>query len=173
MGKSNTPKTPVEFPGQHPDEKVVLVFRQHPVVLRMQLIYGMLAILIGMGPLLAWPLSNLALQIFLGIPVLVLVYWFYYWIGWYYSVYIVSDQRLIDIHQKGLFNRKVSEVGFDKIQSINYHINGLQAALLKYGDITVLTYSNDWNLPFIHHPEEVHAEMMNVARMVNSTPPQK
>ncbi|HUC20237.1 MAG TPA: PH domain-containing protein [Candidatus Polarisedimenticolaceae bacterium] len=173
MSKLAKSKRTTEFPGQHPDEEVVLVFRQHPVVMRKQLIYGMLAILVGLIPLVIWPLSDVALKIFLITPVLVLVYWFYHWIGWFYSVYIVTDQRLIDIHQKGLFNRKVSEVGFDKIQSINYHINGLQAAMLGYGDITVLTYSNDWTLPSVHHPEAVHEEMMAVARMVNSTPPQK
>lgn len=173
MATSSDTKANLEFPGQDPDETVVLVFRQHPVVLRKQLIYGMLAILAGLGPLMLWPLSNTALKISLILPVLVLLYWFYHWVGWYYSVYIVTDQRLIDIKQKGLFNRKVSEVGFDKIQSINYHINGMQAALLKYGDITVETYASQWTLLNVHKPEAVHQKIMAVARTVNSTPPQK
>ncbi len=167
--KSN--QTAKEFPGQHDDETVVLVFRQHPVVMRMELIFGMLAILAGTGPLLLWPLSDLALKIFLIIPLLVLVYWFYHWVGWYYSVYIITDLRLIDIRQHGFFNRKVSEVGFDKVQSVNYHIKGLQAALLKFGDITVQTYTGDWVLKSIYHPEEVHTQMMKVAHSVTSTPP--
>ncbi len=173
MSKLAKPKADTEFPGQHPNERVVLVFRQHPVVLRKQLIYGMLALLLGLIPLMIWPLSSVALKISLITPVVVLLYWFYYWVGWYYSVYIVSDLRLIDIRQKGLFNRKVSEVGFDKIQSINYHVNGLQAAMLKYGDITVQTYASEWKLPNVHHPEAVHEEIMATARMVDSTPPQK
>ncbi len=162
-----------EFPGQHAGEKVVLVFRQHPVVMRKPLIYGMLAILFGLFPLIAFPLSNLALQISLIIPVLVFVYWFYHWVGWYYSVYVVTEQRLIDIEQKGFFNRKVKEVGFDKVQSINYHIKGMQAALLKFGDITVETYTEPWIMENIHHPEEVHSKMMEVTQGVSSTPPQK
>jgi uncharacterized membrane protein YdbT with pleckstrin-like domain len=162
-----------EFAGQHPNEDVVIVFRQHPVVLRKVLIYGMLAILIGLIPLLIWPLSNLALKISLIMPLLSLVYWFYHWVGWYYSVYVVTDQRLIDIQQHGFFNRKVSEVGFDKVQSINYHIKGLQAALLKFGDITVQTYTEAWILKSIHHPEDVHSRMMEVAHTITSTPPQK
>lgn len=162
-----------DFPGQHPDEEVVLVFRQHPVVLRHPLIYGMLAILAGIIPLLIWPLSNTALKIALIMPLLVIVYWFYHWIGWHYSVYIVTDQRLINIRQKGFFNRQVSEVGFDKVQSINYHIKGLQAALFKFGDLSVQTYTGEWVLPNVHHPEEVHSQMMTVAHSIVSTPPQK
>jgi uncharacterized membrane protein YdbT with pleckstrin-like domain len=165
-----------EFPGQHPDERVVLVFRQHPVVMRRPLIYGLLAIMLSVLPLdfiLSGPLYPTLLKVVIIVPVLVLMYWFYHWIGWYYSVYIVTDQRLIRIRQKGFFNREVSEVGFDKIQSINYHIKGLQAALLKFGDITVQTYTSDWVLKSIHHPEEVHSQMMTVAHSTVSTPPQK
>lgn len=168
--KDNQPK---EFPGQHPGENVILVFRQHPVVMRLQLIYGMLAILIGIVPLLIFPLSNLAFYIMIGTPILVFFYWFYHWIGWHYSVYIVTNQRLIDIRQHGLFNRKVSEVGFDKVQSINYHIKGLQAALLKFGDINVQTYTSEWTLRNVMHPEEVHSKMMEVTHSITSTPPTK
>lgn len=150
-----------------------MVCHQHPVVLRKELIFGMLFILLATGPLLVWPLSDLAFKIFLIAPVLVLFYWFYHWVGWYYSVYIITDLRLIDIRQHGFFNRKVSEVGFDKVQSVNYHIKGLQAAVLKFGDITVQTYTGDWVLKCIFHPEEVHAQMMRVAHAVSSTPPVK
>ncbi|HUC87504.1 MAG TPA: PH domain-containing protein [Candidatus Saccharimonadales bacterium] len=165
-----------EFPGQHPDEQVVLVFRQHPVVLRRPLIYGLLAILVVILPLdfiLSGPLYSFLLKAVIVVPLLVLMYWFYHWVGWFYSVYIVTSQRLINIRQKGFFNREVSEVGFDKIQSINYHIKGIQAALLKFGDITVQTYTSDWVLKSVHHPEEVHSQIMTVAHGIVSTPPQK
>jgi uncharacterized membrane protein YdbT with pleckstrin-like domain len=173
---SSAPKKarePKDFPGQHPNEEVELVFRQHPVVLRWPLIWGMLAILVGLGPLILFPLSDLALKFTLIVPIFVFLYWFYHWVGWYYSVYIVTNQRLIDIHQKGFFDRKVNEVGFNKVQSINYHIKGLQAALLKYGDITVQTFTGDWVLHTIHHPEEIHSQMMEMTHLIASTPPQK
>ncbi len=165
-----------EFPGQHPDEEVVLVFRQHPVVLRKPLLIGLFAIVLSILPLdfiFDGPMYSTLLKIPLVVGAAIAAYWFYHWVGWYYSIYIVTDQRLIDIRQKGFFNRKVSEVGFEKVQSINYHIKGLQAALLKFGDITVQTYTEAWVLKSIHHPEEVHAEMMTVAHTVDSTPPQK
>lgn len=164
-----------QFPGQHPEEEVILVFRQHPVVKRRQLIYGMLALAVSIVPLdliTSGPFYSILLKIPPIVLLIVLVYWFYHWLGWYYSVYIVTDQRLIDIRQKGFFNRRVSEVGFDKVQSINYHIKGMQAALLKFGDITVQTYTGNWVLPSVHHPEEIHSQMMTVAHSVVSTPPQ-
>ena len=175
MAKSQ-PTKPKEFPGQHPDEEVILVVRQHPVVLRKPLIFGLLAIVLSVLPLdfvFDGPAYGTLLKVPLVVGIIVLAYWFYRWVGWYYSIYIVTDQRLIDIQQHGFFNRKVSEVGFDKVQSINYHVKGLQAAILKFGDITVQTYTGAWVMKSIHHPEEVHSEMMTVTHGIDSTPPQK
>ncbi len=174
MGTANA-KTIKEFPGQHPGEEVVLVFRQHPVVLRRPLIYGLLAIVISILPLdfiTDENLFSIFIKVTIAVFVLTLVYWFYHWLGWYYSVYILTDRRLIDIRQKGFFNRRVSEVGFEKIQSINYHIKGFQAAIMKFGDITVQTYTTQWILKNVHHPEEVHNQLMSVANSTTSTPPQ-
>lgn len=174
---SKRPKgEPREFPGQHPGEVVQEVFNQHPIVLRWPLIWGMLAILFGLGPLMLFPLSNLALQIALIVPLISFCYWFYKWMNWHYSVNIITNQRLIVINQKGLFNRKVKEVGFEKVQSINYHIKGIQAALLKYGDITLETYTGDWLLKDIYHPEEIHSVMMDMTHQISqasSTPPER
>lgn len=176
---STTAKTAAkakEFPGQHPDESVVLVFHQHPVVMRKPLLLGLIAIVLSIIPLdfvFDGPYYPTLVKIPFIVFLIVLAYWFYNWIGWYYSVYIVTDQRLIDIRQKGFFNRKVSEVGFEKVQSINYHIKGLQAALLQFGDITVQTYTDKWVMAYIHHPEAVHTEMMRAAHNVVSTPPEK
>jgi hypothetical protein len=152
------------FPGQHDGESVELVFRQHPVVMRYYLIYGLLAILVAVTPLLIWPLSNLAIEAALGAPLLVLLYWFYHWIGWFYSIYVVTNERIIEIKQSGLFNRRVTEFGLDKIQNVNYHITGLEAVVLHYGNITVQTYVGDLEMKKIHKPVHVHKEMVDIIR---------
>ena len=161
-----------EFPGQHPGEEIELVFRQHPVVMRKPLIYGLLFVLLAEMPIILFPNSlDIDFKIFLGGIVVTLLYWFYHWMGWYYSIYVLTDFRLIDIRQTGFFNRKVSEVGLDKVQSINYHIKGIQAALLKFGDITVQTYTGDWVMKSIHHPVDVHSRMMEITRLVDANSP--
>lgn len=159
-----------EFPGQHPGEGVELVFRQHPVVMRKPLIYGLFFLLLCEMPIVFLPNSlDLGFKIFLGGIVLTLAYWFYHWMGWYYSIYILTDQRLIDITQTGFFNRSVREVGLNKVQSINYHIKGFQAAILKFGDITVQTFTGDWVMKSIHHPVDVHSRMMEITRLVDAS----
>jgi hypothetical protein len=156
------------FPGQHEGEEVELVFRQHPMVMRKALIIGMLIILAGTIPLLVDPLADWAFKVALYSPLIVLAYWFYHWLGWYYSVYIVTNERVVEVRQKGFFNRKVTEFGLDKIQNINYHITGLEAVLLGYGNITVQTYVGDLVMPIIHHPVKIHGELVSIVRRFNS-----
>ncbi|HSX47943.1 MAG TPA: PH domain-containing protein [Candidatus Nanoarchaeia archaeon] len=162
------PTASKSFPGQHEGEEVELVFHQHPLVMRKQLIIGMLAILIGLLPILQWPLSDFFTRLgFIYIPLAVAVYWFYRWIGWYYSVYIVTNERLVEIKQKGFFNRRVTEFGLDKIQNINYHINGFQAVLFQFGDIAVQTYVGDLVMKTIHKPVAIQEQLVEIVRRVN------
>lgn len=153
------------FPGQHEGEKVELVFHQHPVVMRKQLIIGLMAILLAVLPMNFFPqYFNGLSQLALTVTVMVFLYWVYAWIGWYYSVYVVTNERLVEIKQKGFFNRKVTEFGLDKVQNINYHIKGFQAVLFQFGDITAQTYVGDLVMPYIYKPVKVHEKIVQVVR---------
>jgi len=157
------------FPGQHPDEVVELVFHQHPLVMRKPLIVGLLLILVSVLPPLFWPLASWVWKPLLYIGIVVAAYWFYAWVGWYYTVYIVSNERLIEVKQRGFFNRRVSEYGWDKIQNINYHIRGFQAVIFQFGDITAQTYVGDIVMKTIHKPVLIHSKMIEVVRRVNAS----
>ncbi len=152
------------FDTQHEDEEVLMVFRRHPVVMRKGLIALLIGLLLGMIPSLIWPtdLGNLWFAPFgmaLGGVVL-----FYYWIGWYYSVYIVTDQRLLQITQKGFFNRAVVDVSLDKILSVNFKVSGMQETLLGFGTILIQTFVGDLNMEYIHHPAQVQEHITKIIK---------
>ncbi len=109
-----------QFPGQHDGEVVQLVFRQHPLVMRKVLVIGLLV------------------KIMLGVVVLVLAGWFYRWMGWYYSLCLVTDRRILVIKQKGFFNLTVDEWQLDGISNVNYHIGAASLNRLEryFGVIT-------------------------------------
>lgn len=152
------------FEGQHDNEDLLLVFRSHPVRLRRPLIAFLLVLLLAFTPIAIWPLSAWAWNfLFFGSSAAVIVF-LYFWIGWYYSIYIITDERLIEIKQKGLFSRKVVELGLDKIQNANYEVSGLQETLLKYGTITIQTFVGDLMLEQIPHPARIHSEITEILR---------
>lgn len=152
------------FDTQHEDEEVLMVFHRHPVVMRKGLISMLFGLLLGMIPSLIWPtdLSNLWYA-----PVGMLIggiYLFYEWVGWNYSVFIVTDQRLIHISQKGFFNRSVVDIGLDKILSINFQVSGMQETLLGFGTILVQTLVGDFVIDTIHHPARVQEHIVKIMK---------
>ena len=170
MSGKQKPTADKQFPGQHDGEEVEILFRQHPLVMRKALIIGLMAILLAVLPLdfpqvyTSNTLSSFFWRVALVLPLLVLAAWFYRWIGWYYTVYIVTDQRILAITQKGLFRRKVDEWQLDGIENVNYEIGGFQAVLFGYGDITARTYIGDLHMPTIHKPAEVHEQLMKAVK---------
>jgi len=86
------------------------------------------------------------------------------WIGWHFSVFIVTDQRFIQITQKGLFHRAVSDIGLTQIQSINYEINGLQETMLGFGTIKMQTYVGDLVIRDVHHPAKTQKKLASILR---------
>ncbi len=152
------------FPGQHKGEEVELVFRKHLSVVRKQLVVALLVVVLTATPTLFWPLETWPLWFWLVGIFLAALYFFYHWVGWYYSIYIVTNERIIEIQQKWLFNRRVNEFGLDKVQNVNYHIQGLEAMLFRFGDITVQTYVGDLVMAAIHKPVKTHQEIVEVVR---------
>ncbi len=156
------------FPGQHEGEKVELVFRQHPVVMRKRLIASLVILVIFSLPLSIWPLAKWPWWSLLAGFIVGAVVFLHRFIGWFFSIYIITDERLIQIVQRGFFNRKVVDIPHNKIQSVNYEVKGLQANLFSFGTIIVQTYVGDLELHYIHKPARIH-QLMGT-QMRNFTP---
>lgn len=163
-----------DFKGQYDDENVLLVFRKHPVVMRKGLILFMFAILLGtvpsfIKPELSYFYAGLGGGFLLGFLVA-----FPSWVYWYFSVFILTDQRFIQITQKGFFHRTVSDVGINHIQSVNFQIAGVQETLLGYGSVLFQTYLGDILIHDVHKPEDISNEVFGYLREYgNVTAPQE
>jgi hypothetical protein len=154
------------FKDQYDDEEVLYVFRKHPIVMRKALVIACFGPLLGVLPAAIQP--TLGFPVFFGGLALGFVISFLVmlpaWIGWFYSIFIVTDQRLIQISQKGLFTRSVVDIGLAKIQSTNYEIKGIQATLLGFGTIVVQTYMGDMVVHEVYHPEKVIKKIATILK---------
>ncbi len=159
----------LDFKGQYDDEEVLLMFRKHPVVMRRGLIYFMLAILLGTVPSFIKPelpyfYGGLGAGFVLGIIVM-----FPSWVYWYFSVNIMTDQRFIQIVQKGFFKKRYSDIGINQIQSINYEVVGVQETLLGFGTIVIQTYLGDIIINDVHKPQDTTKELSLILREYGSS----
>ncbi len=152
------------FADQFEDEEVLFVFRKHPVVMRRGLIVGMLALLLGTIPSLIYPSYVVYFLGLLGGLVLGGLLFLPSWITWYFSVFIVTDKRLIQVTQKGFFERSVIDMGLNQIQMVNYQIAGLQETLLGFGTIMMQTFVGDLVIHEIHHPAKIQKKLLEVLR---------
>lgn len=159
-------KTHKYFADQFDDEEVLYVFRKHPVVMRLGLVLAMFGPLLGVIPAavkpslgFGWFFGGMGMGILLG-----LLIFFPYWIAWYYSVFIVTNQRFIQITQKGLFHRSVVDIGLNQIQMVNYEIAGFQETLLGFGTIMMQTYMGDLIIHQVHKPARTQKKMLHILR---------
>jgi uncharacterized membrane protein YdbT with pleckstrin-like domain len=132
--------------------------------MRKGLIFGSIGILFGMIPALIKPEMSYFYGGLVGGLVLGFLLFFPSWIHWYYSVYIVTDQRLIQITQKGLFNKSVVDIGLNQIQMVNYQVAGLQETLLGFGTIMMQTYLGDLMIHDVHHPAKTQKKLLGILR---------
>ena len=163
------------FEDQFDDEEVLYVFRKHPIVMRKGIILWAFAMLAG--PLYTvlltviyannpdkYPSPNFFFLSMLVSFILSLIVFFPSWIAWHYSVFIVTDQRFIQITQKGLFHRSVVDVGLNQIQMVNYEVAGLQETLLGFGTIMMQTYMGELLIHDVHHPAHIQKKMLKILR---------
>jgi len=59
------------------------------------------------------------------------------WTNYYLDILIVTNRRIIDIEQTGLFARDEAEIRFEKIEDIRVEIVGFLPSLLKFGNIYI------------------------------------
>jgi hypothetical protein len=154
------------FADQFDDEEVLFVFRKHPIVMRKGLVFGMLAILVGLLPAaikpslgFGWFFGGVGLGFLAGCLILLP-----YWVTWYYSVFIVTDKRLIQITQKGFLHRAVVDMGLNQIQMINYQVAGLEETLLGFGTIVMQTFVGDLIIHTVHHPAKIQKKLLEILR---------
>jgi hypothetical protein len=160
------------FPDQFDDEEVLFVFRKHPVVMRKGLIWGSLGLLVGPVYTLILtymhssnpPSLNFFYLSFLVSIGIAAVLFFPDWMSWHYSVFVITDQRFIQITQKGFFHRSVVDMGLNQIQMVNYEIAGLQETLLGFGTIMMQTFVGDLVIHYIHHPQKIQKHLLEILR---------
>lgn len=172
MSKKTTGSGHKYFKEQFDDEDVLLVFRKHPIVMRKGLIFSMLAILAGTIPALieptyGWFFGGLAGGFLLG--ALVMLPW---WVRWYFSVYIMTNQRFIQ-QSRSFFQVNVVDISLEQVQMINYEIKGLEQTFLAFGTIIVQTYVGDLVIREVHHPARIQKKMVHALREMGIHPSQR
>ena len=153
-----------QFDGQRDDEEILFVFRRHIIALRKGF-YGLLIpFALASIPSLIWPGYLELLAVALAGFVIGLLIFFYFWIGWYFSIFIVTNQRMRQVTQKSLFGTSVIDLSISKIQNVSYNIPGFSGEVFGFGTIVIQTYVGDLVLDRIHHPSKIYNRLQDAVK---------
>lgn len=110
--------------------------------------------------------SRTAFYVYLAFVAALVLYLVYSWIVYYFDVFIITDQRVVDIQQTGIFRRTVVEAPMSRIQDVTYNISGFFATLFNYGRVTVRTASeSEVAMDAVSEPEEVHEMIVELQKL--------
>lgn len=139
-----------QIPNRQEGEELVLFLRRHGIILVSHfIIFTLLALVpVGLYIFLSQFYADLMTgEIYKAIQLLVvslyylfLILFFYNsFIDYYLDVWIVTSRRIINIEQKGLFNRMISEHELDKIQDVSAQQKGIWQTFFTYGNVNIQT----------------------------------
>src|SRR4030042_6750597 len=134
------------IPNRQKGEKIVLFLRRHIIILISRwLLYVLLAFLpIGFYFIVIYnfeaffnhPAGYAFLLLLASVFYLfILLYFFNSFIDYYLDVWIVTNKRIINIEQKGLFHREIAEHNLDKIQDVTGLQKGIFSTFFSFGDV--------------------------------------
>jgi uncharacterized membrane protein YdbT with pleckstrin-like domain len=151
----------LDFEGQRPGEEVLFVFRRHIIAMRKGFYLLLIPLVITAIPPLIWQ-TNLELFLLpLGGFILGLLLFFYHFVLWYFTIYLVTNQRIRQVTQKGLFGKDVVELRLSKIQNISYNIPGFTGEIFGFGTIVIQTFVGDLVIRYVEHPEKTYNKLQN------------
>jgi hypothetical protein len=156
----------LDFEGQRSDEKLLFIFRRHIIAMRKGFYLLLIPLVITAIPPLIWQ-SNLDLfWLPVGGLALGLILFAYHFILWYFTIYIVTDQRIRQVTQKGFFGKDVIELRLSKIQNISYNIPGFTGEVFQFGTIVIQTFVGDLVIHNVEHPDKTYNKLQNAVANV-------
>lgn len=138
------------------------MFRRHFLTAKSGVIFLILMIMIGVGLTSLWPNNMMIFETFLALILVGVLGFLYSYMLWYFSIYIVTNQRIRQISQRGLFKKSVVDLGLDKIQSISYGVSGIRAGLMGYGTIVIQTAVGDLVISMVKNSEKIYNDLQNL-----------
>ncbi|PID33268.1 hypothetical protein CR969_01605 [Candidatus Saccharibacteria bacterium] len=150
-----------QFDGQRQGEELLFVFRRHIIAMRKGFYLLLIPMTISALPFLIWQNNLDLLWVFLGGFGLGLILFFYHFLMWFYTYYIVTNQRIRQITQHGFFGKDVIELRLAKIQNISYNVPGFTGEIFKFGTIVIQTFVGDLVIKNVEHPDKIYNRLQD------------
>lgn len=133
------------FDQRDTDEEIILVLRRHWFT---NIGWMILTVLMCFGPLF------LSIVPFLksfppNYKIIAILFWylitfmmaFEKFLAWYFNVFIITEERVIDVDFDNLLNKEITEAKISMIQDVTYNVIGVAQTLFNFGTVIIQTAS--------------------------------
>ncbi len=157
-------------------EKIVRTCRRHPITFVPYVIFSLLLLAAPLG--LYWLVSESSLlsyfQTRTGWTIVVLggsiyylscfLFFYTHFVTFHLDLWIVTNDRLLDMEQKGLFHRTISEVDLYQIQDASSEVHGVFPSIFHYGNIILQTAATVPKFTFknVSNPDQLREEILHL-----------
>lgn len=164
-----------DFPHKRDRETVIIVVRRHWWVMLKFVLVFVFQLLVGAAVVVLLLMSGakfqsgspaeLLLVLFGSLYVLfVWAFFFHNWVDYYLDVWIVTDERILNIVQNGLFSRTVSELSMANVQDVTSELRGKMQTFLDFGDVHIQSAGERERFLFdnVGNPEGISARIVEL-----------
>lgn len=163
----------LSFEGKKDSENIIIFTRRHWITLANICFGSFVASLLPLIIVVIGAPYIVAYQASVWFALFWVIYLMCIWFVLFYrltmhslDVWIVTNERIIDSLQLGLFRRKVSELHLESIQDISVNTSGIIQSYFDYGNIEIQTSATAQRFLFedAPHPIAVKDKIMDTAK---------
>lgn len=164
----------VNFINKDPEEVIVLLLRRHPIT-NLGWIFLVIVMLFAPAIFSVFPFFELLPA---GFQITTILLWyllttafvFEKFLGWFFNVNIVTDERIIEVDFVNLIYRELTDANIDQIQDVTVQIGGAIRTFFNYGDVVVQTAAEIPQIVFeaVPNPDKV-ARILRELRVEEET----
>jgi len=98
------------------------------------------------------------------------ILFFVEWTDYYLDVLVVTNKRIVQIEQKGFFNREVTSFFYAQIQDITVETAGFIKTFLKFGHLHIQTagHNHEIIIKDAHNPEQARSLILRLQEQAGS-----
>jgi hypothetical protein len=135
----------VSFTGQDTKESIILMVRKHPAV---YILHAFLLLLFILSPLFLFPvfssmLGGAHITLWLGASILIwliaITFAFDAFMKWYYTVNIITDERIVDVDFVSILYHKFTDAQLERIEDVTHKPVGVFSSIFDYGNVYIQT----------------------------------
>lgn len=156
----------VRFETQEPGESIILLLRKHWITNFVWVAIGLLLLIL---PIIIFPAVALSGIIPPNFPAsftsLIILVWYLLtfsyvlvnFLLWYFTVSIVTNDRIIDIDFVNILNKRFSATRISKVEDVTMRRGGFIRVIFDFGDIFVQTAGKEVEFEFLAVPKPEQA----------------